>query len=114
MEKPDAASGPAGAAGAVPCWGCGAVISAGDNYCKVCGKGQAGFIPWQYKHWGVVVSSLCLGPFALSFVWRSPVISRNAKFCYTALISALTWLAIKTFYGLWNTFQGMLGAVQVF
>jgi hypothetical protein len=94
------------------CWGCGAVISSGDNYCKICGKGQGPHVPWQYKHWGVIITALCLGPLALYFVWRSPVISRNAKAVYTAIIGVLTWIVIKTFYGVWNYFQTMFGAVQ--
>lgn len=65
---------------------------------------------WQYKHWGVIVITLLgLGPFSLIYVWRSPVISRNAKIAYTAGIILFTWLVIHSLYGLWTGVQSMLG-----
>ncbi|MEK7721680.1 MAG: zinc ribbon domain-containing protein [Elusimicrobiota bacterium] len=95
-----------------PCWACGAAISPGDNYCKNCGKGQDSYVPWRYKHWGVIVSALFgLGPFSLFFLWRSPVISRIAKIIYTGFILLLTWFAIYFFYRIWTFYQAMLGGM---
>ena len=96
-----------------PCWGCGAIIDAGDNYCRVCGKGQDACVPWYYKHWGVIASMLLgLGPFTLFPLWRSPVISRRAKFAYTALIVFFTYLLIKLVNGVLTYYQNLLGGLQ--
>jgi len=97
----------------IMCWACGANIDAGDNYCRRCGKGQGGCVRWYYKHWGVLVLTLAMGPFALYFVWRSPVLSRNAKWTYTALISLFTWYVAGVFYNFWLFFQAMLGGMQL-
>ncbi len=97
-----------------PCWSCGAVISGGDNYCRKCGKGQDANVPWQYKHWGVIaITLLGLGPFSLIYVWRSPVISRNAKIAYTGFILLFTWFIVSSFYSLWNSFQSILGGGEL-
>ena len=95
------------------CWTCGAGIDAGDNYCRKRGKGQGSSVHWYYKHWGAVVLTLALGPFSLYFVWRSPVLSRNAKLVYTAVIALFTWYAAKVFYGFWQFYLGMLGGMQL-
>ena len=98
-----------------PCWSCASLVDAGDNYCKKCGKGQGDHVPWQYKHWGVIVITLFgLGPFTLFYIWRSPVISRNAKLAYTGAIILVTWFIINTFYRLWTALQSMLGGAQIY
>jgi len=100
---------------AVPCWSCGAVISSGDSYCRKCGKGQGTYVPWQYKHWGVIVSTvLGLGPFSLFYVWRSPVISRNAKTAYTGVILLLTWFLLDFLYKMWAMAQAILGGAPIY
>ena len=72
-------------------------------------------MPWQYTHWGVVVITLLgLGPFSLFYVWRSPVISRNAKIAYTGVILLLTWFVINSVYGMWAAVQSLLGGAQVY
>ena len=96
------------------CWSCGVHISADDNYCRKCGKGQGPFVDWYYKHWGLVLLTLGCGPFVLYFIWRSPVISRNAKWIYTAVIFLLTWYMISAFYHIWMFFQTMLGGMTQF
>ncbi len=95
------------------CWACGTGLDVGDNYCRKCGKGQGGSIHWYYKHWGAAVLTLALGPFSLFFVWRSPVLSRNAKWAYTAVIALLTWYAARAFYGFWRFYQDMLSGMQL-
>ena len=96
------------------CWSCGAHISAEDNYCRKCGKGQGRFIDWYYKHWGLVLLAIGFGPFALYFIWRSPAVSRNAKRGYTAVILIVTWYAVRTFYHIWTFFHTMLGGMTQF
>lgn len=98
-----------------PCWACGAVIDSGDGYCRACGKGQGDRLPWQYKHWGVIVITLLgLGPFSLFCLWRSPVISRGAKLVYTAAILLLTLFVLDQLYRLLVLFQNTLGAMPVY
>jgi hypothetical protein len=95
------------------CWDCGKAIGAGDAYCRFCGRGQGERVPWQYKHWGVIVITLVgLGPFSLFYLWRSPVISRNTKLVYSALILVGTFYLAEECYKLWNSMQAMLGSVQ--
>ncbi len=97
------------------CWSCKAVIAAEDSYCRVCGKGQGSHVPWQYKHWGIIVITLFgLGPFSLFYLRRSPVISRNAKFGYTAVILLLTLFVLDRIYKAWVVFQALLGSLPVY
>ncbi|MFA6434723.1 MAG: zinc ribbon domain-containing protein [Elusimicrobiales bacterium] len=93
------------------CWSCGAHIPAEDNYCRRCGKGQGPFVDWYYKHWGVVLMLLGAGPFALYFVWRSPVLSRNAKRLYTAAIALFTWYIANAIYNIWTYFHLLFGGM---
>ena len=95
------------------CWACGERISDEDNYCRKCGKGQGAFVDWYYRHWGMLVLIFCAGPFALYFVWRSPALSRNAKWIYTGLISLFTWYMANMFYGIWTFFQTALGGMAL-
>jgi len=97
------------------CWDCGKTIGTGDAYCKFCGRGQGVRVPWQYKQWGVIVITLLgLGPFSLFYLWRSPVISRNAKLVYSVLILLGTFYIAEQCYRLWNFFQGMLNGAQLY
>jgi hypothetical protein len=95
------------------CWFCGAHISAEDNYCRKCGKGQGRFVHWYYKHFGIVFITLFAGPFSLYFVWRSPVLSRNAKWIYTGLIALSTWYVLSAFYRFWLLFQSMFSGMKL-
>ena len=73
------------------CWHCRKPAAAEDNFCRFCGRNLASF-PWYYQHWGIIVLTfLALGPFSLVLVWRSPVISRTARWVYTALAVFLTY-----------------------
>ena len=94
---------------AAVCWACGGKISAEDNYCRFCVKGQVRFIPWYYKHWGIIILTLFgFGPFSLFLVWRSPALSRGSKWAYTAAIAALTWYAALKLYHFWLALSVML------
>lgn len=70
-------------------------------------------MPWQYQHLGAIVLTLGLGPFSLFYIWRSPVISRNAKIAYTGFILLLTWFAIDFFNKVWSSAQAMLAGAQL-
>lgn len=92
------------------CWSCGGEISSADNYCRFCGKGQGEHLPWQYKHWGIVVLTLVgLGPFSLYYVWRSPLLSRETKLFYTTAIAGATLFAAHAFYKVWQYYMLILG-----
>lgn len=94
-----------------PCWSCGAMIAPEDRYCRYCGRGQGAYVSWQYQHWGIIALTLLGGPLSLFFVWRSPVISRNAKFVYTAGISLLTLFVLDRLNRLWVMYQAALGGI---
>ena len=96
------------------CWACGTRISAQDNYCRKCGKGQGPFVDWYYKHWGLVLVALGAGPFALYFVWRSPALSRTAKWIYTAVISFFTWYIVRAVYNIWAYFHTLFGGMGIY
>jgi len=84
------------------CWACGGMISAEDFYCRFCGKGQGKKIHWYYKQWGIILLTvLALGPFSIIFVWKSPLLSRRAKWINTAAIALLTAYVVYKMYGLW-------------
>jgi hypothetical protein len=73
------------------CWKCRKPAAAEDNFCRFCGSDLVAF-PWYYKHWGIIVLTfLALGPFSVVLAWRSPVISRTAKWAYTALAVFMTY-----------------------
>lgn len=94
-----------------PCWFCGAHIDRDDRFCRNCGKGQGRDVAWYYQHWGIIVSALLgLGPFALALVWRSPVLSKNAKLAYTAALLAATVFVCWRIYQAYLLARSLLGA----
>ncbi|MCG2725884.1 MAG: zinc ribbon domain-containing protein [Elusimicrobia bacterium] len=98
----------------IVCWACRAKIGAEDNFCRKCGKGQGKFVPWYYTHWGVIVLTFALGPLSLYFIWRSPSISYNTKWIYTAIISIITWYAAVTIYHIWIFIQNFMGSASIY
>ncbi|MDD4005489.1 MAG: hypothetical protein PHW69_09870 [Elusimicrobiaceae bacterium] len=80
------AAGPA----VIECWRCHKKIHDIDRYCRHCGKGQGVCVPWTYKPWGIILITLCIGPFSLWYVWRSPVLKRGAKIGFTVVLAGLT------------------------
>lgn len=104
MEGPDPSKIPL----PKPCWACGRVLDPQDRYCRYCGKGQGGSSTWYYKHWGIILLLAALGPFALYFVWRSPVISRGAKLAYAAAGIAITLYLAHALYTIWNFYTAFL------
>ena len=90
------------------CRACKFPIGAEDNFCRKCGKGRGKLVSWYYTHWGVIILTFALGPFSLYFIWRSPLISRNAKWVYTAIISIITWYIMVGIYHVWVFFQNFM------
>ncbi len=92
------------------CWKCKSDIGEFDNYCKYCGAGQGKYIPFYYRHIGIILLFFILGPFNLYFVWFSPALKRTAKIIYTVIFLILTgWFCYKT-YLLFLQAQSMLGS----
>ncbi len=94
------------------CWACGASVPRDDNYCGKCGQGLGRFVHWYYKHTGAVLMSLAAGPFALYFIWRSPVLPRAAKWGYTAAVAVLTWYAVGAVMSFWELLRSVSSAAQ--
>lgn len=108
---PEVPSGP------IECWKCRRTIDAADVYCRFCGSGQGGRVPWYYRHFGIIVSTLLgLGPFTIFLVWWSPVLTRRAKTIYTILITGFSaYIGYRTYvffshvFGLMQEYRRMLG-----
>jgi hypothetical protein len=94
------------------CWACGAGIPQEDNYCGKCGQGRGRFVHWYYRHAGAVFLSLAAGPFALYFIWRSPVLSRGAKWSYTAAVAVITWYTVNAILGFWTLMRDAASGLQ--
>ena len=96
------------------CWSCKGIIDAGDKYCRHCGKGQGRYLPWYYGHAGIIILTFCaLGPFSLFLVWRSPILSRAAKWIYTILIAVFTFWIVMTMHNIYVTAMEQLGNINL-
>jgi len=60
--------------------------------------GQNGRAPWYYKHWGIILVMLMVGPFALINVFLSPLLSKKSKLVYTIIILVFTAFLVWQFY----------------
>jgi hypothetical protein len=89
------------------CWHCRKPAAAEDNFCRFCGKDVVKF-PWYYQHWGIIVLTFfALGPFSLILVWRSPVLSRTARWVYTALGIYITYVMAVGCYRIYTVASSM-------
>jgi uncharacterized membrane protein YvbJ len=61
--------------------------------CKHCGsmlkKPETG--RWYYKTSALIISFLCIGPFALPLLWVNPRFSKKSKIIVTIIVLALTY-----------------------
>ena len=72
------------------CWSCDHAVDREDRYCRWCGQGQQAFVAWYYRPlWIAILSLTMLGPFALPLIWRTPRLSRSAKWLASAALVAL-------------------------
>ena len=92
------------------CWKCKSDIGEFDNYCKYCGAGQGKHIPIYYRHIGIILLFLILGPFNLYFVWFSPALKRPAKIIYTIIFLILTGWFCYRIHLLFLQAQSMFGS----
>lgn len=88
------------------CWNCGKEIDAADSYCRFCGTGQNSHVSFYYKPAGIVLLVLLIGPFALWFLIRSPVISKTAKWIGSIVIALVSiWFCYSIYTALSNIFS---------
>lgn len=93
----------------MPCWNCSGSIAGTDSYCRFCGKGQGKLVPWYYSHLGIIVLTVAVvGPFSIRFVWKSPLLSKQVKWVYTAAILIFTYYAASKFYGFYKGITSLL------
>jgi len=93
------------------CWKCKKQIDQTDKYCRYCGSGQGGKAPWYYRHFGIIMVMLMVGPFALINVFFSPVIGKKAKIIYTVIILAFTAVLVWQLYHFAVTFNNTMNAL---
>jgi hypothetical protein len=93
----------------IECWHCREAILLNDCYCRYCGRGQGKYVSWYYKHLGIILLGFfAIGPFALFFVWRSPVLGIRAKWIYTILITFMTVYLAKFMYHLYRLVESFI------
>ncbi len=94
------------------CWKCNGLVEEQDKFCRHCGAGLGGNMPWYYHWWGILVIMVCIGPLALPYVYKSPLLSKAAKSFWTAVICAFTvavvWLI---YYGISKMFAALNAAM---
>lgn len=83
------AAAAAGESAGTVCWSCKKAIDPQDAYCRHCGKGQGTRLPFAYTPFGLFTMFLCIGPFAIYFVARSPAMSRRAKIIFSSVMTLL-------------------------
>lgn len=65
---------------------------------------------WYFTNYWVVVAFLCIGPFALPFVWFNPRYKPAVKLIVTVLAIVITiWLSIKSIDMYHSLMQQMKG-----
>lgn len=79
------------------CWKCKADIGEFDKYCKYCGTGQGENVSFYYKIWGIIILFFFIGPFALYFVVRSPLLKKWTKWVISILMLAVSIWFIYSF-----------------
>ena len=71
-----------------------------DCYCSRCGKTLKPRMGFWYDHAGILLLTLCVGPFALICVWLSRKISLLAKWLWTI---GIMFVSIYFVYSLYKT-----------
>jgi len=91
------------------CWDCEKSIEEADAYCRYCGKGQGGHIPWYYHPLGLTFLALfALGPLTLPLIWKSPKLEARGRWVGTILLTALTCYLISASINAYNMLKAVL------
>lgn len=93
------------------CWKCSGIIDPADNYCKHCGAGQGAKAPWYYRTWGAFIMLLVIGPFAVYFPIKSPVMSKTAKWVTGTIIVVLGGAMFYQIYAAIAAYTRMLNSL---
>lgn len=84
------------------CRHCGKPIAPSDNFCRYCGKSPSTAVLFRYTHAGIILLTILLGPVALPFIIKSPVISRNVRIAYIAVNAAFSLFMIVSIFGIYQ------------
>ncbi|MCC6488888.1 MAG: zinc-ribbon domain-containing protein [Candidatus Hydrogenedentes bacterium] len=110
--------------GRVLCPRCGHTIDSWDNFCRYCGRPMKARAksnaPWYYEPlWILVLSIAVIGPLALPLVWKSPKLTRSAKWgftlfhvIYTAMLVYVLWFWCLYMWRLYSTLTQDFGAFR--
>jgi hypothetical protein len=86
----------------VTCWHCSKPIEANDAYCRYCGKGQGRYLPFRFTHYGIIVLTFLVGPFAIPFILKSPAIGAKSRIGYLALNLLITFFFVRLTVGTYS------------
>ena len=79
------------------CWNCGRDVAADDRYCRRCGEGQGAYLSWYYRPlWIAILTVTAMGPFVLPLLWRTPLLSRTAKWVFSAVVILISAYVLWT------------------
>jgi hypothetical protein len=91
------------------CWHCNRSIEAEDAFCRFCGKRQGQTVPFRYTHAGIIILTLLVGPLALPFIWKSPIINKRVRVGYCVLNLLITVLIFWSAFGIYNRINREVG-----
>lgn len=80
------------------CNRCRQPIELTDCYCRYCGKALQPRMGFWFDHWGILLLTLCVGPFSLICVWLSRKISTTAKWIWTTAILLFSFYVVYAIY----------------
>ena len=89
-------------------------VQEADCYCSHCGKTLKPRMGFWYDHGGILLLTLCVGPFALICVWLSRKISPLAKWLWTIGIICVSVYLVYSLYKTAVLLKEMLSALMGF
>ncbi len=100
------------AATMMACGSCGRVISAGDAFCRYCGKpqGRKKKVAWYYEPvWILILGFVVVGPLVLPLVILSPKLSVPVKWVISIALLAYTFALVYVGWEMivlvWNAYS---------
>lgn len=71
-------------------------------------------IPWYFQTSSIVVTLLCVPPFALPLIWFHPTMRGGAKLAWTLVTLALTALTLLSIFKLIDIFNQLTAVMHSF
>jgi len=98
---------------AIKCKHCGEFL---DGAARVQSVRQpaASEIPWYYRTSSIVVTLLCVPPFALPLIWWHPTMKPVSKVIWTLATLVLTWMTVISVIKLIHVFQQLTAQLHAF